>query len=88
MSMPILRVEAQFTVVEAALKAYMKWRLSPRQWTPEEVCFLQTVLSCSESNIAQDQELKTLETNFEVWCDRLLETSFEVGITVLIQALY
>jgi hypothetical protein len=24
--------------------------------------------------------MKTLETNFEVWCDRLLETSFEVGI--------
>jgi hypothetical protein len=76
--MPILRVEAQFIVVEAALKAYMKWRLSPRQWTTEEVCLLQTVLSCSESNIPQDQELKTLETNFEVWCDRLLETSFEV----------
>jgi exportin-5 len=24
--MPILRVDAQFTVVEAALKGYMKWR--------------------------------------------------------------
>jgi exportin-5 len=48
--MPILRVEAQFTVVEAALKSYMKWRLSPRQWTPEEVC-LQTALSCWESNV-------------------------------------
>jgi hypothetical protein len=26
--MPILKVEAQFTVVEAALKSYMKWRVS------------------------------------------------------------
>jgi exportin-5 len=24
--MPVLRVDAQFTVVEAALKGYMKWR--------------------------------------------------------------
>jgi exportin-5 len=77
--MPILRVEAQFTVVEAALKSYMKWRLSPREWTSEEVRLLETVLSWRGSDVPQDQELKTLETNFEVWCDRLVETSFEVG---------
>jgi hypothetical protein len=35
-----------------------------------------------ESNLTQDQELKTLETNFEVWCDRLLDTSFEVEIEI------
>jgi exportin-5 len=80
--MPLLTVEAQFTVVEAALKSYMKWRLSPRQWTSEEVCPLKTLWSWMESNLSQDQEMKTLETNFEVWCDRLLETSFEVGIKI------
>jgi exportin-5 len=26
--MPVLRVDAHFTVVEAALKGYMKWRLA------------------------------------------------------------
>ncbi|SPO01337.1 related to MSN5 protein (multicopy supressor) [Cephalotrichum gorgonifer] len=28
-SMPVLRVDAQFTVIEAALKGYVKWRSSP-----------------------------------------------------------
>lgn len=34
------------------------------------------------ANVQQDQRLKTLETNFEVWCDRMLEMSFKVGITI------
>lgn len=29
--MPVLRVDAQFTVIEAALKGYMKWRASTTQ---------------------------------------------------------
>lgn len=29
--MPVLRVDAQFTVIEAALKGYMKWRASSTQ---------------------------------------------------------
>ncbi len=49
--MPLLRVEAQFTVVEAALKSYMKWRLSPRHWTPKEVCPLKPLFSCLESKL-------------------------------------
>lgn len=28
-SMPVLRVDAQFTVIEAALKGYVKWRSNP-----------------------------------------------------------
>lgn len=29
--MPVLRVDAQFTVIEAALKGYMKWRANTTQ---------------------------------------------------------
>ena len=28
--MPVLRVDAQFTVIEAALKGYVKWRSNPK----------------------------------------------------------
>lgn len=28
--MPVLRVDAHFTVIEAGLKGYMKWRGQPR----------------------------------------------------------
>lgn len=38
-SMPILKVEAQFTVVEAALKSYMKWRVSHNADEAEDVSF-------------------------------------------------
>jgi hypothetical protein len=36
----------------------------------------------AEANFSQEQEMKTLENNFEAWCDRLLETNFEVGTIV------
>lgn len=36
-SMPILQVDAQFTVVEAALKGYMKWRMSHSKISQEDV---------------------------------------------------
>jgi exportin-5 len=39
-SMSILKVEAQFTVVEAALKSYMKWRSSRKTPSAEHVSFL------------------------------------------------
>lgn len=39
--MPVLKVDAQFSVVEAALKGYMKWRAShgskPQQ-AQQDVC--------------------------------------------------
>lgn len=36
-SMPVLRVDAHFTVVESALKGYVKWRSSPHQSSTDEV---------------------------------------------------
>jgi exportin-5 len=59
-SLPVLRVDAHFTVVEASLKGYMKWR------------------AAHGSNPQQDeQERIAMENNLEVWCERLLEMSFE-----------
>lgn len=37
--MPTLRIDAQFTVVESALKGYVKWRTTKAR-SPEDVCLL------------------------------------------------
>lgn len=62
-SMPFLRVDAQFTVIESALKGYVKHR-APRNLTEEETAQL-------ESQRSQ------LETNLVAWCTRLIEMKFE-----------
>lgn len=56
----ILQVDAQFTVVEAALKGYMKWRESHGSKPQED-----------------EQKRVTMENDFQVWCERLLEMNFE-----------
>jgi exportin-5 len=53
-------VDAHFTVVEAAVKGYMKWRAS------------------HGSKPQQDEHERTaMETNLELWCERLLDMNFE-----------
>ncbi|KAI8276023.1 hypothetical protein K4K59_009932 [Colletotrichum sp. SAR11_240] len=60
-SMPVLRVDAQFTVIEAALKGYMKWRASATQ----------------QSMPDYEQQRAALERDLESWCSKLLEMKFE-----------
>ncbi|KAJ0384835.1 hypothetical protein COL922a_007566 [Colletotrichum nupharicola] len=60
-SMPVLRVDAQFTVIEAALKGYMKWRASTTQ----------------QSMPDYEQQRAALERDLESWCSKLLEMNFE-----------
>ncbi|KAH8887112.1 hypothetical protein GQ53DRAFT_333612 [Thozetella sp. PMI_491] len=60
-SMPVLRVDAHFTVVESALKGYSKWRSS-----------LTRIQSSQE-----EQTGASLEAEFESWCSRLLEAKIE-----------
>jgi exportin-5 len=62
-SLQLLKVEAQFGVVEAAVKQYMKWRDTPRmnEGTPGTLA----------------RERATLENLFETWCNQLLEMRFE-----------
>lgn len=62
-SMPFLRVDAQFTVIESALKGYARSRNS-RNLTTEEIAQL-------NSQRAQ------LETSLEAWCGRLIKMEFE-----------
>ncbi|KAL7620026.1 karyopherin [Parahypoxylon ruwenzoriense] len=57
-SQPVLRVDAQATVIEAALKGFGKWRLS-------------------KDGPDHDQEIATLESSLESWCNRLLTMKFE-----------
>jgi exportin-5 len=78
--MPVLRIDAQFNVVEAALKGYMKWRAShgskPQQ-AQQDVC---SILCPSPSilTLSQEQERNAAENNLETWCERVLEINFEV----------
>ncbi|CAK7207345.1 karyopherin [Sporothrix eucalyptigena] len=60
-SMPVLRVDAHFTVVDAALKGYMKWRSSSSRDDPAE----------------KQQQRAALEAEFEAWCNRLADMKFE-----------
>ncbi|KAL0939459.1 nuclear import and export protein [Colletotrichum truncatum] len=60
-SMPVLRVDAQFTVIEAALKGYLKWRASTTQ----------------QSLPDYEQQRAAIERDLESWCNKLLEMKFE-----------
>lgn len=62
-SMPFLRVDAQFTVIESALKGYSRSRPS-RSLSPEQ-------LGQFESQRAG------LDGHLEAWCNRLVEMKFE-----------
>lgn len=77
-SMVVLRVDAQFTVVEAALKGYMKWRSTHGSKPQRDVRAVQ--LPAAESLLIekQEQERTAIEDYLESWCERLLELQFEV----------
>lgn len=62
-SMPYLRVDAQFTVIESALKGYVRSR-PPRGATQEETAQI-------ELQRAQ------LDGTLEAWCNRLIEMKFD-----------
>lgn len=72
--MPVLRVDSQFTVIEATLKGYMKWR---RHRAAEYVCGTSR-MQTTRANTMQEQQKAELEANLETWCNKLLEMSFEV----------
>ncbi|KAI0409384.1 ARM repeat-containing protein [Xylaria palmicola] len=57
-SQPVLRVDAQATVIEAALKGLSQWRV---------------VLKVD----GKQNELNSIESSLEAWCNRLLEMKFE-----------
>lgn len=65
-SMPYLRVDAQFTVIESALKGYIRSR--PSRSMPNAN---QEQLNQFESQRAQ------LDGHLEAWCNRLVEMKFE-----------
>jgi exportin-5 len=75
--MPVLRVDAHFTVVEAALKGYMKWRVAHGSKPQQDVNILQSHTQ-TKADLGQEQERIAMENNLEAWCESLLEMQFEV----------
>ncbi len=62
-SMPALRVDAHFTVIESALKGYVKWRAAIGP----------------DPSAADAQQKASLEADSESWCNRLIEMKIEVS---------
>lgn len=77
--MVVLRVDAQFTVVEAALKGYMKWRSTHGSKPQRDVRTGKSPPTGSLLTKEQEQERTAIEDYLESWCARLLEMQFEVG---------
>lgn len=85
--MPVLRVDAHFTVIESALKGYVKWKKEEtgRQDTGQGENPAQDVstLAASLTNIhitktnEQLQKRAVLESEFEKWCNHLLEMEIQ-----------
>jgi exportin-5 len=78
---PQLRLDAQFTVVEAALKGYMKWRTAHGSKPQQDVSH-HPYYSGVGINPCKEQQRVAIENNLETWCERLLDlgSSFEVCI--------
>jgi len=74
--MPVLRVDAHFTVVEATLKGYMKWRATHGSNPQADVRTLPR--SPYHTDFEQEQERNNMETNLEAWCGKLLDMNIEV----------
>ena len=81
--MPVLQVDAHFTVVEAALKGYMKWRSAHGSKPQQDVQRLRWLFLKCKANSIQEQERTNMENNLEAWCERLLEMNFEVGFNAV-----
>ncbi|KAF2018354.1 ARM repeat-containing protein [Aaosphaeria arxii CBS 175.79] len=61
-SAPVLQVDAQVTIIDAALKGYLKW-LSTH--------------GAADDPQQDDQMRNTMEDSFEQWCRQLLQARFE-----------
>lgn len=78
-SLPVLRVDAQFTVVDAALKGYIKWRANHGAKPQEDVSRKHNYCYKIHTESSQEQERVAIEAQLESWCSRLLETQHEVS---------
>lgn len=76
-SVPVLRIDAQFSVIEAALKGYARWLSTPESGQNVRWCccgIAQTLTAL------QERTQETLNSNLQVWCERLLSLTFEVNL--------
>jgi exportin-5 len=74
--MPVLRVDAHVTIIDAALKGYLKWLAAQGSDPTNEVCRLSK--GVSKANGLQDRMRSNMEEIFEQWCRQLLQARFEV----------
>jgi len=74
-SMPVLRVDAHATVVEAGLKGYMKWRARGQQSARAAEELGSDILAMQQQQ--REAVMGTIEAYFENWCGRRLEAKIE-----------
>jgi len=76
-SIPLMRADTQFAVVDATLKGYNKWISAHGKTPQQDVCFCVLLRSLSLTK-KQEQKRSELETALEAWAMSLLQRNFEV----------
>lgn len=72
--MPFLKIDAQFSVIEAALKGCLKWLTST---THSGIVSSPESKTQKRSNLPKERKQDVMLSNLEVWCDRLIKIPFE-----------
>jgi exportin-5 len=67
-ALPILRIDAQLSVLEAVFKGYMKWRKAARAQTRSQDHEDASLIESTQS---------TIERHLESWCNNLLDQHFD-----------
>lgn len=79
-SIPLMRADTQFAVVEATLKGYNKWVSAHGKAPQQDVCTFSVhywrYIGLTEKR--QEQLRSDLETALEAWAFSLLQRNFEV----------
>lgn len=73
-SMPSLQVDSHFTVIEATLKGYVKWKKYSQQGNVSSKIH---IYGRASYNRIQSQKAVELDNNLEEWCKKLLDMKFE-----------
>jgi exportin-5 len=72
-------VDAQVTVVDAALKGYLKWLADEDEDMQQFVSMFNAALTMSNNQPLQERNRNMMENSFEQWCREVLQMRFEVS---------
>lgn len=77
-SIPVLRVDAQITVVDAALKGYLKWVSNLGEEPQQNVSISSCAFSPETKQCGQERDHNGMQDFFEDWCRNVMQFEFQV----------